>query len=202
MATSGSDGSGASIFPGTTGTTTLPSTVFTDMAARNALADEHAAIWASYYMARTSVPDTGTSRFIGTAAMGPTGEFNGAPRGGYPGALNAELVARMAMTVDFDKTDMQAVIWDFHNKEGIRPGGSVQMAGAIDFHSLDGSGSGTLNWGNHDEKLDLNLTGTAWGRYGATGTLGGTSTVGSTQTPISGEFALDNELPHNLIYSN
>lgn len=119
-------GPGKLVFPNETETAAPSHAAPIDMARRNALVAEHGRIEQKFYMwpAMRSYVDkvAGKATFNGVAAMGSQDEFVRYPVGGSRNELNAELVAAMALTVDFDKEQVNGVMWDFHNKEGERAG--------------------------------------------------------------------------------
>lgn len=144
-----------------------------DVAGRDALASEFGALSHDFYgRARgghTVAPETGSATFNGIAAFG-----EGAS-GGYDDAGDPDLIAEMAMTVDFGLDRVRGAMWDFHDRDGNIAGGSVQLTGVLDGIEVKAYGEGTLDWG--DRKQDIEVGVNAYLLYDTYGIQGNISPV-------------------------
>ncbi|WP_226783096.1 hypothetical protein [Oceaniglobus trochenteri] len=107
------------------------------------------------------LPGTGTATYNGVAALGADPD---AP----------EILSSMAMTVYFGSGDVTGSMWDFHDATGRQAGGSVQLtgtqrpnlpggpsgeAGKFRVARVGMTGHGTLDWGDHEQELDVAIDG-------------------------------------------
>jgi len=167
-----------------------------DEPGRDALNAEYAALDRQFFMYKPleghALRTSGSATFNGVAALRPEGGFEGDGRAPVTG--NPDLIADMAVTVDFGSDAVTASMWDFYDRSGARAGGSVHLAGTQDGGRLNTSGSGLLDWGDRNETLDVTMDGYILAdEAGMRGTLDVISTVGLTQTTLEGRAVLVND---------
>jgi hypothetical protein len=120
-----------------------------------------------------AIPITGSATFNGIAAFGEGasyGEINGG---------DADMVADMALTVNFGTSKVTGAMWDFHDKNGKVGAGSIALKGNQDSTTVKADGTSTIHWGDANEILTVDMDGYFLAnQYGIKGTLA-TSSLGA-----------------------
>lgn len=151
-------------------------------------------------------PQSGTGTYNGVAGFN-----NDASTGGR----TSEIVANMAMTLYFGSDEVTGSMWNFHDADGTQAGGSVQLVGKLGHTGPGGpqgeagayrdsivtaNGAGTLDWGDHEQDLDVGLSGFILNKSNAVGgTIYGTSTIDGIQTDILGDAVLESDTLKNPV---
>ncbi|MDN5785626.1 hypothetical protein [Pseudorhodobacter sp.] len=100
---------------------------------------------------------------------------------------NPDLVANMAMKVDFTRDKASGALWNFHDGNGALADGSVQLKGAHKTGEVTASGTGDLYWGSLREQITVNVDGPILEKGdGIEGYMTATTTTGSVKTPYVG----------------
>ncbi len=167
-----------------------------DMAKRDSLNDRYEALDFGYHTTKRieghAVRTSGIYTFNGVAALRPSGGFTGDGRS--PVTSNPDLIADMALNVDFGNDSVSGAMWNFHNAEGARAGGSVQLVGVQDGGGITASGNGTLDWGDRHQVLDVDFGGAVLAdEIGARGDMNVTSTIGTEITTMDGHATLESD---------
>ncbi|NDV02499.1 hypothetical protein [Pseudoroseicyclus tamaricis] len=98
-------------------------------------------------------PTTGTATFNGAVSFGSQ-------------VKDPDLVAALAVTVDFGTAGVTGSMWDFHDRAGHVAGGSVALTGEVPEESPSSvvlGGQGLLDWGPEQIYLRIDMTGDLYG---------------------------------------
>ncbi|WP_099827938.1 hypothetical protein [Oceaniglobus indicus] len=160
----------------------------------------------------TSWEDSGDRPRSGTGTYNGIAGFNS---DASTGGRSSEIVANMAMTLYFGSDDVNGAMWNFHDTDGTQAGGSVQLTGRLGHSGPGGpqgeagayrdsivrvNGAGTLDWGDHDQELDIGMSGFILeGADAVGGTIYGTSTIDGDQTDILGDAVLERDTLSNPV---
>lgn len=175
----GAGGSGATAGP-----------VKVDRAKRDALHQELMGLDSRFYMARPAdhfTRNTGVGTYNGIASIGTRGT-SPTPNGRYVSNM-PQIIADMALSVDYVTDEVSASMWDFHSLSGQSADGSVQLRGVENLGNITAAGTGILYWGDREEILDVTLDGNVIGSdLGIRGSLDVVSTIGTDSTDLDGTF--------------
>lgn len=189
-------GSGATNAANTTGTSTSNSSaqaVRIDIAGLERLGgefteqDRYFRFWkpAGAY----AIPITGSATFNGIAAFGEGASY-GEINGGTP-----DMVADMAMTVNFGTSQVTGAMWDFHDKNGKVGDGSIALKGNQDSTNVKASGTSTIHWGDSNQILTVDMDGYFLAnQYGIKGTLATSSLGAGGEVNATGVVILKNDI--------
>lgn len=110
-----------------------------------------------FHMWKPAIPQTtplsGSATYNGIAAFGDDASL------AYTNANSPEMLASMALTVDFGTAKVQGAMWDFHDKNGKVGNGSVSLKGTQESTKFTASGSSTIYWGDVNQDIDVTIDG-------------------------------------------
>lgn len=126
--------------------------------------------------ASTTIPISGSATYNGIAAFGKnaaSGEID---------AGNPDMMADMALTVNFGTAKVTGAMWDFHDSDGKVGAGSIALKGSQNSIKVTASGTSTLHWGDANEILTVDMDG-----YFLTSTYGIKGNLTTTTLGAGGE---------------
>jgi hypothetical protein len=98
-----------------------------------------------------TIPLSGTATYNGIAAFGEGAAY------GKVDAGSPDMVADMALTVNFGTSKVTGAMWDFHDKDGKSGGGSIDLRGNQDSTSVKASGTSTIHWGDSNQIVSVDV---------------------------------------------
>lgn len=123
-----------------------------------------------------SIPITGSATYNGIAAFGKNAAL------GEIDAGNPDMLADMALTVNFGTAKVTGSMWNFHDDAGKVGAGSIALRGNQDANKVSATGTSTIHWGNANDILTVDMDG-----YFLTNTYGIKGNLTTTTLGAGGE---------------